>query len=211
MFKIDTKSSEHAESLKKQFENHLKPQLPSLLRVATYMTHNHAQAEDLVQEAALRAQKSFKRFKLDTNFQAWLFTILKNAHIDMLRREKKFKNNVSIHATQENNLSAPTESEAFFMQEDSPELILNRFEDQVVIDALKKIPLNIRLTLLLVDVEQLNHADAASALNVPVGTIKSRTHRGRAMLRNLLYQYAIENNIASKHTSPNNQRTEVML
>jgi RNA polymerase sigma-70 factor (ECF subfamily) len=73
-----------------------------------------------------------------------------------------------------------------------PEAILQAFSDQQVIDALRTLPEEIRWALLLVDVEGLEHAEAATILNVPVGTIKSRAHRGRAMLREVLTPLARE-------------------
>ncbi|QQE11515.1 sigma-70 family RNA polymerase sigma factor [Planctomycetota bacterium] len=192
-----------------EFTEKIKPLLPCLLRVATYLTGNHAKAEDLVQETALKAQIYFTKYAQDTNFRAWIFTILKNTHVDLFRRERKHSKNISLYDRYEFELHATPKSEAFFMQDGSPELILNRFEDQMIIDALKQLPENIRLTLLLVDVEQINHTDTANLLDVPVGTIKSRAHRGRSMLRKALYQYAQARNINMSDAVSITQNQEV--
>ncbi|WP_432799554.1 sigma-70 family RNA polymerase sigma factor [Poriferisphaera sp. WC338] len=177
------------------FQDELRPHLPMLLRVASYLARNPHAAEDLVQETAMRAYKSYHTFDPGTRLHAWLLTILRRTHIDLYRRDRKHKKVFSLDA--EEAWEEPVASEAgdFFMQGDSPQTIMERFADQVVIDALKAIPEAIRLTLLLVDVEQIDHADAAVILEVPVGTVKSRAHRGRAMLRQLLYEHAIKMNM----------------
>jgi RNA polymerase sigma-70 factor (ECF subfamily) len=90
------------------------------------------------------------------------------------------------------------ESEADAAWPRGPERVLDEFSDRQVIDALQRLPEEIRLTLLLVDVEQLRHEDAADVLQVPVGTIKSRAHRGRAMLRAALLPLARELRLVSE-------------
>jgi DNA-directed RNA polymerase specialized sigma24 family protein len=127
-------------------------------------------------------------------------TIMRRTHIDLYRADRKHRDVVSLDAAEGLRITLPDEREAGAYDDrwDNPEEILERFADDVVVLALKTLPEEIRWTLLLVDVEQLDHADAASVLGVPVGTIKSRAHRGRAMLRDRLHQHAASIGVADR-------------
>lgn len=168
------------------------PQVPTLLRTAGYLTRDPHAAEDLVQETMIRAMKNMASFEDGTDIRAWLMTILRRTHIDLYRADRKHRDVVSLDAAGGLGITLPDERQAgtYDGRWDHPEEILEQFGDDVVVLALKTLPQEIRWTLLLVDVEQLDHADAASVLGVPVGTIKSRAHRGRAMLRDRLHLYA---------------------
>jgi RNA polymerase sigma-70 factor (ECF subfamily) len=167
------------------------PQLATVLRVAQILTGNAADAEDLAQETMLRAFKSMHSFAEGSDIKAWLMTILRHARIDRLRSTARERQNISLDAAgvdpSEPEHPSPSDADSVW---ENPEEVLNAFADQQVIDALKTLPEDIRMTLLLVDVEQLDHQEAAKILDVPVGTIKSRTHRGRAMLRTALLPMA---------------------
>ena len=175
----------------KQFYDLVWPQLPAVMRVAQILAGNAAEAEDLAQETMLKAFKAIDTFREGTDVKAWLMAILRNVRVDRLRATASSRGTVSLEAMQvepgvEDRSEAPDADAAWT----SPEDVLNSFSDQQVIDALQKLPEEIRLTLLLVDVEGIKHEEAASVLGVPVGTIKSRTHRGRAMLREALLPLA---------------------
>jgi RNA polymerase sigma-70 factor (ECF subfamily) len=133
----------------------------------------------------LRAFRFIERFRERTDARAWLLAILRNVRIDRLRQNKAQARDVSLDqlATEPaDNDQAIDEPPGW----EQPQEILEAFSDQQMIDALQQLPEEIRWTLLLVDVEQLDHREAAEILDVPVGTIKSRAHRGRAMLRQAL-------------------------
>ena len=100
--------------------------------------------------------------------------------------------------------AAPADQEAgvFDSQWDEPEMILEGFEDAEVISALKALPEEIRWTLLLVDVENLDHQEAARVLEVPEGTIKSRAFRGRGMLRDRLFRLAQQRGLVKEGMTP---------
>jgi RNA polymerase sigma-70 factor (ECF subfamily) len=176
------------------------PQVPTLLRTAGYLTRDTHAAEDLVQETMIRAMKNMASFEEGTDIRAWLMTIMRRTHIDLYRADRKHRDVVSLDAAEGLRITLPDEREAGAYDDrwDNPEEILERFADDVVVLALKTLPEEIRWTLLLVDVEQLDHADAASVLGVPVGTIKSRAHRGRAMLRDRLHQHAASIGVADR-------------
>ena len=165
------------------------PHVASLLRLAGHLCPDQHAAEDLVQETMIKALSNIDRFNEGTDARAWLMTILRRTHIDLYRAGRKREADVSLDAigdAAQDDASPGT----YDQQWTHPQQLMERFEDQVVIDALKQLPEAIRWTLLLTDVEQLEHTAAAEILDVPVGTIKSRAHRGRTMLRDRLFQVA---------------------
>jgi RNA polymerase sigma-70 factor (ECF subfamily) len=168
------------------------PHRATLLRVAKILVGRDADAQDLAQETLLRAYRGLQALRDDSDERAWLLTILRHARVDFLRTKDRAPDVVSLDAVGDQPSRGADEgpADAGFATWDKPEEILNGFSDQQVIEALQKLPEDIRLTLLLVDVEQLDHADAARILDVPVGTVKSRTHRGRGMLRAALLPVA---------------------
>lgn len=169
------------------------PHRATVLRTAQFLTSHSAEAEDIAQETLLKAFKSLHRFREGTDMKAWLMTILRNTRIDRLRSAASSANNVSLDQL----LAEPADAagnggEAGTGEWRNPEQVFQAFSDKQVIDALLTLPEDIRWTLLLVDVEQIDHTDAAEIMDIPVGTIKSRAHRGRAMLRDQLLPVAKE-------------------
>jgi RNA polymerase sigma-70 factor, ECF subfamily len=180
------------------------PLLPVLLRTARYVTGSEQDAEDLVQETVLKAMSAIDKFALGTNAKAWLLTILRRLHIDSLRTSRRRIRTVSISGEDGMEPAAPTGQEGGVVDScwDEPEMILEGFEDAEVISALKALPKEIRWTLLLVDVENLDHQEAAKVLDVPEGTIKSRAFRGRGMLRDRLFRLAQQRGLAREGKTP---------
>jgi RNA polymerase sigma-70 factor (ECF subfamily) len=197
--------TEPRESSAERFRRIAWSYLPVLLRTANYLTRNQHAAEDLVQEAMLRALKNIGSFEEGTNAKAWLLTILRHTHIDLYRSQGKHSQAVSLEAAGAASWAAADGAEdGGDRRWEAPDDLLERFEDGQIIAALKALPQDIRWTLLLVDVEQLDHVEAAEILDVPVGTIKSRAHRGRAMLKTRLVQAADRHGLAGsaeKHPS----------
>jgi len=158
-----------------------------LLRTAECLTSRQQEAEDLVQDAMVKAMRAIDSFEKGTNERAWLLTILRRAHIDRGRAAQRRHSSLSLDSEEGIEPQAHNgDGEAggkYDEQWDEPEALLDRFEDEQMIAALKHLPEETRWTLLLVDVEQMDHADAASGLGVAEGTIKSRAHRGRKLLR----------------------------
>lgn len=168
------------------------PHAPAVLRAARYLVHNPADADDIAQETMIKAFKALGSFKDGTDMRAWLITILRNTRIDHIRSGASAAGNVNLQqAGEPAGCTDDTDSDDDPAW-DSPEELLEAFSDSHVIEALHKLPEEIRWTLLLVEVEEMDHEDAARVMNVPVGTVKSRAFRGRAMLRRTLLPLAKE-------------------
>lgn len=168
------------------------PLLPALLRTAQYLTRHEQEAEDLAQETAIKAMRHIDSFKDGTDARAWLMTILRRTHIDAVRASTRQPTTLSLNDGERAidppaPASAPTDHA---WATDDPASLLNRFDDEQMIDAINGLAEDMRWTVLLVDVEQLDQASAAQVLGVPVGTIKSRVHRGRQALRERLLNTA---------------------
>lgn len=168
------------------------PLMSVVLRTAECLTRNRDQAEDLAQETMLKAARAIDSYQDGTDMRAWLLTIMRRSHIDWLRAGRHRPALLSLDA-EDLELPAKEGQQPGYCDDrwEEPEALMDRFDDETVIGALRELPDDIRWTLLLVDIEQMEQAEAATVLGVPVGTIKSRTHRGRAMLRDRLYQHAV--------------------
>ena len=146
--------------------------LPSLRAFAMSLTHNVTSADDLVQDAILRAWKNLDRFEAGTNLQAWLFTILRNGFYSQLRKKRREVEDPD--GSYAARLWAPPEQPA-------------RCDVQDMLTALAKLRVEHREALLLIVAEGLSYEEAAHICGLPVGTIKSRVNRARSKLSSLLY------------------------
>ncbi len=155
------------------------PHRAMVLRTAQFLVHNAAEAEDLAQETLMRAFRSIAQLEPDTNPKGWLTSILRHVRIDQVRKRGEAILS-GAQALDDMPLAARTESAD---QTGDVLAALEEFSDQVFINALRRLPEEIRWAVLLVDVQQMEYEDAAALLDVPAGTIKSRIHRGRQMLR----------------------------
>lgn len=148
-----------------------------LFRVALRVCRDREKAEDLVQETYLQAWRSFHRFELGTNLRAWLFKILFNVHYSRLRRERL-------------NLVPVEETIAETIAYDPP--APQHLTEEEVLAALERIPRDFQIPVVLSDVEELSYREIAEAMQIPIGTVMSRLHRGRKLLRMHLANYARE-------------------
>lgn len=176
MFKL-IKGKSEKERLWQDFENEAMPFSADLFRVAMFLKRERDAAEDLVQETMMQALKSFHRYEKGTNCKAWLTTIMYHTHYKQLRKQIKLQ------------LVADTEEKiAETIQFEAP--IPQHLTDEDVLQALKKVPETFREIVLLCDVEGFAYKEIASLLDVPIGTVMSRLHRGRKVLRGELAVYA---------------------
>ncbi|MSR06084.1 MAG: sigma-70 family RNA polymerase sigma factor [Gemmatimonadetes bacterium] len=171
---------------RRAFEQEALPHLDTLYRVALRLTSDPSRAEDLVQDAMLKALRSWEQYQPGTNLRAWLLTILRNTFINDYRREKARGPTVDL-----------ADAETFRLFDEvgdrDPE---GRFFDQIVDDevlrAIDQLPEEFRETLVLSDVEGLPYQEISTITKVPVGTVKSRLFRARRALQSKLYDYAVE-------------------
>lgn len=159
------------------FEQLSVPLLRRLYNLARWLTHDDAEAEDLVQETYTRALKGFRSFQPGTNFAAWMFRILRNTFL--ASRARPQQSHLSIDENADDALLPAVA--------DTPESILVSTNTQQQIQAaLDKLPAGYREMILLCDVEEMKYRDIADLLGVPVGTVMSRLSRARRALRGTL-------------------------
>ncbi len=169
------------------FEEIAMPYLDSVYRAAIAMCGDHDDAEDLTQATFLKAFERFESFRKDTNCKAWLLSILRNKWIDLTRHRNTIGQVLQID---ENIIVSQKQNDE--IKYSNCEDLLENFSDEQIIKVLRSLPAEQRFPLFLVDVEQLSHEDVAEIMDMPVGTVKSRTSRARAILRTKLIYYAKE-------------------
>ncbi|HEX6643363.1 MAG TPA: sigma-70 family RNA polymerase sigma factor [Gemmatimonadales bacterium] len=175
------------------FEREALPHLDTLYRVALRLTGEPAAAEDLVQDAMLRALRGWHGFRPGSNARAWLVTILRNTFINDYRRRKREPATVDLDGAPHAIYQAVAESDpegAFFA----------RIVDERVLAAVDALPADFREVLVLSDMEGMPYAEIAAALGIPIGTLKSRLFRARRLLQRDLYQHALEMGYLSPRT-----------
>ena len=184
------------EQAKRRYYELVWPQMPAVLRTAQVLcSGNTADAEDLAQETMLKAFRALDGFQPGTEVRAWLFSILRTARVDRIRSSAS-KASLSLDELAVEPAGPPVQEQLDRQTvEEEPEVVLATFTDDEVIKALADLPEEIRWTLLLVDVEGMSQQEAAEVLQVPVGTVKSRAHRGRMMLREVLLPVARQSRI----------------
>jgi len=166
---------------------------PQLFSAALRMTRNRADAEDLVQEAMLRGFRSFHTFTEGTNLRAWLFRILTNVYINSYRAKQRRPDETDLGEVEDLYLYRRIGSfETAAASLSAEEQFLDLLTDDEVKAALEDLPDNFRLPVLLADVEGFAYREIADILDIPVGTVMSRLHRGRKAMQRALYSFAVD-------------------
>jgi RNA polymerase sigma-70 factor (ECF subfamily) len=178
---------------RKRFEDEALPHLDSLYTMAIRLARNPDDANDLLQETVLRAYRFFHQFESGTNCRAWMLTILFNNFRNGYRKSSREQPSAS---AEEFERKLEGESLRADAGGSNPETILSgQGMEGEVETALAGLPAEFREALLLVDVEELSYLEVSGVLKVPIGTVKSRVSRGRAMLRDVLTSFAKERGI----------------
>ena len=176
--------------------------LPSLYSAANRMTHNTADAEDLVQETYLRAYRGFKGFEEGTNLKAWLFRILTNTFINIYRAKRRRPEQQELDEAGDLFLYRRLGGlEAVAANQTTEDIVLENFTDAEVQAAVDALPENFRVPVLLADVEGFAYKEIAEMLNIPIGTVMSRLHRGRKALQKALYDYGVAHRLTTPQTA----------
>jgi RNA polymerase sigma-70 factor (ECF subfamily) len=177
--------------LRERFERDVLPLLPSLYGAAMRMTRNPADAEDLVQDTYLRAFRGFGGFQEGTNLKAWLYRILTNSFINSYRKKQR----------EPQTVEGPDDADEWYLYDrlggrnvevSAENEVLDRIPDADVKAALESLSENFRLAVLLADVEGFSYREIAEIMDVPIGTVMSRLHRGRKALERALFDTARE-------------------
>jgi RNA polymerase sigma-70 factor (ECF subfamily) len=158
--------------------------MPSLYTAALRMTRNPSDAEDLVQETYLKAYRAYGRFQEGTNLKAWLYRILTNTFINSYRAKKRRPEESDIDDVESlGGLAGSTSGRS------AEEEVLEHITESEVKEAIEALPEQFRMAVLLGDVEGFSYKEIAEILDVPIGTVMSRLHRGRRALQARLYEF----------------------
>ncbi len=178
---------EHRQKQINKFEKDLLPHVDALHTFAYHLSYNDDDAMDLVQETYLKAFKAIDSYDEGTNAKAWLFKILKNNYINQYRRKSKrprkvdLEDYVSLQEKEDSQLTGKVDLRQ--------EIFEDLMGDEVTI-AINSLPIDFRTVILLCDVEGFTYEEIAKILDVPIGTVRSRLHRARNLLKEKLKVYA---------------------
>ena len=179
------------------------PLMDGLYGAALRMTRNPADAEDLVQETYLKAYRAFHSFQDGTNLKAWLYRILTNTYINTYRAKKRRPDETDLEEVEDLYLYRRLGGlEGARAGQSAEEELLEHITDSEVKDALEALPEQFRMAVLLADVEGFSYKEIAEILDIPIGTVMSRLHRGRKALQKQLYEYGKQRNLVPDEPEP---------
>ena len=199
---------ELTEDERRRFQADALPLLDSLYGAALRMTRNPQDAEDLVQETMLRAYRAFDRFEAGTNLKAWLFRILTNAYINTYRKRQREPQKVSADEVEEFDLYQELKDHGTQFEATPESIVLDSLVDSDIIDAIDDLPEQFRLAVVLSDIEGFSYAEMAEIMDVPMGTVMSRLHRGRKALQKRLWELARDRGIVKGSSDPKGDENE---
>jgi RNA polymerase sigma-70 factor (ECF subfamily) len=173
--------------------------MSSLYSAAVRMTHNPADAQDLVQETYLKAFRGFHTFEEGTNLKAWLYRILTNTYINSYRAKKRRPEQSDVDDVEDLYLYRRLGGlEAAAAGRSAEEEVLDHFTDADVKKAVESLPEQFRMVVLLADVEGFSYKEIAAILDVPIGTVMSRLHRGRRALQKALFDFGMDRGLVEQ-------------
>jgi RNA polymerase sigma-70 factor (ECF subfamily) len=178
------------------FEEQALPFMDQLYAAGMRMTRNPADAADLVQETYVKAFAAFAQFTQGTNLKAWLYRILTNTFINTYRKKQRDPYQGTIDELEDWQMGGATSATLSTTSRSAEAEAIDHLPDSAVKDALQKVPEDFRLAVYLADVEGFSYQEIADIMKTPVGTVMSRLHRGRRLLRELLGDYARDRGIA---------------
>lgn len=181
------------------FADQAMPYMSALYAAALRMTRNPADAEDLVQETYLKAYRAFGGFEEGTNLRAWLYRILTNTYINLYRARQRRPEERDLDEVEDlylyRRLGALEEALAGRSAEEE---LMDLFTDDEVKRAMESLPEQFRMAVYLADVEGFAYKEIAEILDIPIGTVMSRLHRGRKAMQKQLYEFALARGMVSR-------------
>ncbi|MFQ5967179.1 MAG: sigma-70 family RNA polymerase sigma factor [Acidimicrobiia bacterium] len=188
------------------FERDAMEYAPQLYSAALRMTRNPADAEDILQETFLKAYRAYDTFEEGTNLRAWLFRILTNTYINRYRKQIRRPSEVDLGDIEDLYLYRRVGSAAVSDSlRSAEEEVLDTFVESEVKDAVESLPEHFRLPVLLADVEGFSYKEIAEIMDIPIGTVMSRLHRGRKALQKALWEFARERGLATEREGRDGQ------
>jgi len=184
-----------ASEKQRSFEREALPHTDLLYNYALRMTNNPADADDLVQETYLKAYRFWDTYEQGTNIRAWLFRILKNSYINRYRKEVREPDKVEYDDVKS---LYTTRGEGTAGRNDLQELMFGNLLDDEITNAIASLPDEFRTVVILCDIETLTYEEVATFMECPLGTVRSRLHRGRKLLRGRLTEYARQRGIVQE-------------
>ncbi len=169
------------------FEEEFLPQVDSLYTFAYHLTYNEEDANDLVQETYLKAYRFIDRYIEGTNAKAWLFKILKNIFINQYRKKSTQPTRVDYEEIVNYH---DEENSSYSSYQDLREEMFQQMMGDEVTKAINALPVDFRVVILLCDVEGFTYEEISKIIDIPIGTVRSRLHRARNMLKEKLKEYA---------------------
>ncbi len=170
------------------FEKELLPHIDALKTFAFHLTYDDDDANDLVQETYMKAHRFIDKYMQGTNAKAWLFKILKNAFINQYRKKSKQPTKVDFEEIVSYQSEEDDTQYSSYM--DLREEMFQHMMGDEVTNAINSLPVDFRVVILLCDIEGFTYEEISKILDVPIGTVRSRLHRSRNMLKEKLRKYA---------------------
>jgi RNA polymerase sigma-70 factor, ECF subfamily len=182
------------------FERQFAPLLGPAYGTALHLTRNKDDAEDLVQEAVVRAFRSFHTFEEGTNFKAWFFRILTNLYLNKYRQQQRQPEIVDLEDAPDLYLYSQTRREGWNPQAEDPAgLVMRKLDTEQVAAAIDSLPEEYRTVCALYFMEEFAYQEIAEMLDCPIGTVRSRLHRGRKMLQKTLWHLVEDSSEPADH------------
>ena len=178
-----------------EFEAEAFPHKDILFNFALRTTGDTDDAKDLLQETFMKAFRFWDKYEKGTNIRAWLFRIMKNSYINRYRKETREPGMVDYDDVE--NFYDSIRDDSTDSNDLQKQMYSNMLSDEVT-SALQSLPEDFRTVVILCDIEQLTYEEISDFLNCPIGTVRSRLHRGRKMLEEKLHNYAKERGIISQ-------------
>ena len=194
------RSDDSDEQLLERFERDALPLLDQLYGAALRMTRNPADAQDLVQDAYMKAYQAFGSYKPGTNLKAWMYRILTNTYINQYRKAQRRPQETSDETVTDWQLADSASHDSTGLRSAEIEA-LQRIPDTRIQEALMGLSDDYRMVVYYADVEQLPYKEIAEIMDTPIGTVMSRLHRGRKQLRAKLKDVAAEHGISTEECS----------
>jgi RNA polymerase sigma-70 factor (ECF subfamily) len=184
------------------FERDAMQYAPQLYAAALRMTRNAADAEDVVQETFLKAYRAYHTFQEGTNLKAWLYRILTNTYINRYRKKARRPSETDFGEVEDLYLYKRLGSgEAGAAARSAEDEVLEGFVEADVKAAVEELPEHFRMPVLLADVEGFSYKEIAEILDVPIGTVMSRLHRGRKALEKALWSFAEQRGLTGEQVA----------